>query len=96
MGLENMKAFDKIMDGFESTGPRIGGELGDGGRTNITPYEAEQQLTEMQNNKTHPFNNPSDPMHAQAKQKFVELVTAAESGKVQTETEKFRAAQNSG
>ncbi len=92
MGLDNMKAFDKVMEGFESSGPRIGSETGFGGSTNLTPYEAEAQLTEMQNNKDHPFNNPGDPMHTDAKKKFVELVTAAESGKPVSESDKFRAA----
>ena len=91
IGVENMKAFDKLMEGFESPGPRIGDGPG-AGNTKLTPYEAEQQITEMQNNKDHPLNNPSDPMHKQAKDKFVELVTAAEAGKEKTETQKFREA----
>ncbi|GAH34383.1 unnamed protein product, partial [marine sediment metagenome] len=80
MGLDNMKAFDKLMDGFESPGPRIGHETG-GELTNLTPAQAEEQLSLMQNNKEHAFNNPADPLHAQAKAKFVELVRSAEVGK---------------
>lgn len=94
IGLDNMKAFDKVMGGFESPGPRIGGEPGTS-RTTLTPWEAEQQLTEMQNNKEHPYNNPGSHLHDEAKKKFVELVTAADAGKKPTETEKFRAALNS-
>jgi len=95
MGLDNMKAFDKVMDGYESVGPRIGGEAG-GGSTRLTPFEAEAKLTEMQNNKEHPLNNPSDPMHKEAQQKFVDLVKQADAGKAQTETDKFRIALNGG
>ncbi|RLC98189.1 MAG: hypothetical protein DRI46_11800 [Chloroflexi bacterium] len=80
VGLDNMKAFDKLMDGFESPGPRIGHEVG-GEITNLTPAQAEEQLTLMQNNKDHAFNNPADPQHANAKAKFVELVRSAEAGK---------------
>ena len=96
MGVDNMKAFDKMMGGFESPGPRIGGEPGVSDPTNLTPAEAEQQITEMQTNKDHPYNNPGSHLHAEAKKKFVELVGAAEAGRVDTETEKFRKALGGG
>ena len=39
MGVTNMKALGKLMEGFESAGPRIGDEAGDSGFTHLTPFQ---------------------------------------------------------
>ena len=49
MGLENMKAFDKMMGGYESPGPRIGDEHGQE-FTHMTPGQAEIKLDEIMSN----------------------------------------------
>jgi hypothetical protein len=89
IGLDNMKAFDKVMDGYGSPGPRIGDEFGDSeGR--LTPAQAELKLSEIMNNKQHPYWNGADPAHDDAIAKVVDLTRAADAGKEQSESEKFR------
>jgi hypothetical protein len=90
MGVTNMKAFDKLMEGFESAGPRIGDEPGAGGFAHLTPDQAELQLSDIMNNKDHPYWDGSSPAHKAAITKVVELTRAADAGIVQTESEKFR------
>lgn len=91
IGVDNMKAFDKIMEGFESPGPRIGDEHGTE-FTHLTPAQAELQIDQLLNNKEHPYWDSSSPAHDAAVQKMVELTRAADAGKEQTESEKFREA----
>ena len=90
VGLENLKALDKLMDGFNSPGPRIGDDQGTNDFVHMTPEQAEIQLAEIMNNKEHPYWVGSDPAHDAAIKKVVELTRAAEAGKPQTESEKFR------
>lgn len=89
IGLNNMKAFDKLMEGFESPGPRIGDEHGQE-FTHLTPGQAELQISEMMNNKEHPYWDGASPAHDAAVAKMIDLTRAADAGKVQTESEKFR------
>lgn len=95
VGLENMKAFDKLMDGFESSGPRIGDEQG-ATFTHLTPGEAEAKISEMLNNKDHDYWATSGPAHDEAVKKMVELTRAADVGKPMTDSEKFRESQMGG
>lgn len=90
VGVENLKAFDKIMEGFESPGPRIGDEQGATGFSHLTPDQAEIQLSEIMGNKEHPYWDGASPAHDSAVKKVVELTRQADAGKQQTETEKFR------
>ena len=91
-GLANMKAFDKVMEGFGSPGPRIGDEQGGDVFTHLTPAQAEMKLDEIMNNKEHAYWQGASPAHAAAVQKVVELTRAADAGNKPTESEKFRAA----
>lgn len=90
VGLDNLKAFDKVMAGFESSGPRIGEEFGAGPEGRLTPEAAEMQLSEIMGNKDHPYWDGASPAHKASVNKVVELTRAADAGKAQTETEKFR------
>ena len=90
VGLDNLKAFDKMMDGFESPGPRIGDEAGSSGFTHLTPDQAELQLSEIMDNKEHPYWQGASPAHDAAVKKVVELTRQADAGKTQSETDKFR------
>ena len=48
-------------------------EFNDQGRQSnqsMTPDEAATKISEMRNNKGHPYNNPQDPAHAGAKKKM--------------------------
>lgn len=89
IGLDNMKAFDKLMTGFESPGPRIGEELGQEFQ-HMTPGQAELQLSDIMNNKEHPYWDGGSPAHKAAIEKVVELTRAADAGKEPTEADKFR------
>jgi len=90
IGVENMKAFDKLMDGYKSPGPRIGDDLGGNETSHLTPDQAELKISEIQNNKEHPYWDGSSPAHKAAVQQMVELTRAADAGKPQTENDKFR------
>ena len=89
IGIDNMKAFDKVMGGFESPGPRIGDEHGQE-FTHLTPNQAEEKLSEIMNNTKHAYWNGSDPAHDAAIKKVVELTRAADLGKKASEADKFR------
>lgn len=89
IGLDNMKAFDNLMTGFKSPGPRIGDEPGSD-PVHMTPGQAELKLNEIFNNKEHPYWDGASPAHDAAINKVVELTRAADAGKVATESEKFR------
>lgn len=89
MGLDNMKAFDKMMTGFESPGPRIGDESG-AGVTTLTPGEAELKLEEIMGNRQHAYWDGASPAHKAAVEKVVELTRMADAGKKPTEVDKFR------
>ena len=89
IGLDNMKAFDKLMTGFESPGPRIGDELAQE-FSHMTPGQAELKLDEILNNKEHPYWDGASPAHDAAIAKVVELTRAADMGKEETEADKFR------
>ena len=91
IGAANMKAFDKMMGGFESPGPRIGGEQGDP-TTNFTPGEAELKLEEIMGNKDHPYWDGANVAHKAAVDRVIELTRMADAGKPKTESEKFREA----
>lgn len=43
----------------------------------LSPEEAILRATEIRNNKSHPYNNPTDPGHQAAKAKMKELYAAA-------------------
>ena len=90
IGLNNMKAFDKMMDGFDSPGPRIGDDPGTGDPSRLTPAQAEMKLSEIMGNKEHAYWNGADPAHDAAIEKVITLTRAADAGKVQSEAEKFR------
>lgn len=90
VGVDNMKALQKVMEGFNSPGPRIGDDPGQNEFTSLTPEQAELQLAEIQNNKEHPYWDGAHPGHDAAVKKYVELVRAADAGKPQSETDKFR------
>ncbi len=90
IGLDNMKAFDKLMGGFESPGPRIGDDPGGDGFDHMTPGQAELKLSEIFNNKEHPYWDGASPAHDAAVSKVVELTRAADKGKEVSEAEKFR------
>lgn len=90
VGVDNLKALEKIMAGYKSAGPRIGDDQGDFTVGGLTPEQAELQIAEMQNNKDHPYWNSSHPGHQAAVKKMVELTRAADAGKPQSETDKFR------
>ena len=89
VGADNLKAFDAVMKGFESPGPRIGDDLTTE-LTHLTPEQAEIKLAEIMDNKESPYWNGSHPAHSAMVKKVVELTRAADAGKPQTETEKFR------
>lgn len=90
VGVENVKALEKVMQGYNSPGPRIGDDLSGGEFSSLTPAQAEEQLSEILNNKDHDYWNGAAPGHDAAIKKVVELTRAAEAGKPQTESEKFR------
>jgi len=85
----NMQALDKIMGGYEGGGIEIGKQPGDPA-SGITPMQAEEQLEEIMGNKESAYYDVSNPAHKSAVAKVHELVTAAESGKKQTEADVFR------
>ncbi len=89
IGLDNMKAFDKLMGGYESPGPKIGDELGQEFQ-HMTPGQAELKLDEIMNNKEHPYWDGANPAHDAAIAKVIELTRAADMGKEVTEADKFR------
>jgi len=89
-GLENLKAFNKMVDGYESPGPKIGDEIGSAGSNQLTPAAAEMQLSEIMNNKEHPYWDGSSPAHDASIGKVVELTRMADAGKVSSEADKFR------
>jgi len=89
VGVENMKAFEKVMGGFESAGPRIGDEFGTAS-DRLTPAQAELKISEIMNNKEHPYWNGGDPAHKEAVDKILDLTRAADAGKTESEAEKFR------
>ena len=90
IGVDNLKALEKITEGYKSSGPRIGDDQNFQDFAHVTPDQAEQQLSEIMNNKEHDYWNGSAPGHQAAVKKVVELTRAAEAGKPKTETEKFR------
>lgn len=92
VGLDNMKALEKLQEGFKSPGPRIGDDQGDNEFTHLTPQQAELKIDEIMNNKDHPYWHGTAPGHSAAIQQMTELVRAADAGKPKTETEKFREA----
>lgn len=80
VGLENMQAFNKVMEGFESPGPRIGDDQGSNDFQHLTPAQALEQRTEIFNNKQHPYWDAGSPGHKDAVDKVVELTRAVEAG----------------
>lgn len=92
VGLENMKALEKLMVSYGSTGPRIGDDPGNNENGRLSPHEAELRLNEIMNNKEHAWWDASNPAHKAAVMKVVELTRAADAGKEMTESEKFREA----
>lgn len=90
LGLDNMKAFDKMMSGFDSPGPRIGDEHGAGGPATLTPGEAELKLEEIMGNREHPYWDGANIAHKAAVNKVIELTRMADAGKKPTEVDKFR------
>ncbi len=86
---KNMQALSKVMGSFEGTGIEIGSQPGDPG-SGITPMQAEQQLEEIMGNKDSAYYDASNPAHKTTVDKVHELVVAAESGKKQTDADKFR------
>lgn len=90
VGLENMEAFDKLMGGYKSPGPRIGDDPGGQEFDHLTPAQAELQLNEIMSNKEHPYWDGSNPAHKAAIAKVVELTRAADAGKPLSDGEKFR------
>ena len=95
VGVDNMKAFDQVMQGYESSGPRIGDDLGKE-FDHLTPQQAELQLAEIMDNKKHPFWDGGNAAHDAAVQKVVELTRAADAGKELSENDKFREALQGG
>jgi hypothetical protein len=89
IGLDNMKAFEVLMDGFKSPGPRIGDNEGSE-FGHMTPEQAELQLTDIMSNKQHAYWNGADPAHDAAIKKVLDLTRAADAGKVQSDADKFR------
>lgn len=94
-GVTNLKAFDAVMEGFGTAGPRIGDDRG-ADFQHLTPGEAELQLDEMLNNKEHPYWDNASPAHDAAVQQMVKLTQAADAGKVLSEADKFRESLNAG
>ncbi len=92
VSVDNMKALEKVMGGYKSSGPNIGDEDGAGGFTHLTPDQAELALSEIEKNKEHPYWDNSSSAHTAAVKNYVELVRAAEAGKELSETDKFREA----
>jgi hypothetical protein len=92
LGVDNLKAFEKMMSGFESPGPRIGGEPGGTGSDRLTPGEAELKLEEIMGNRNHPYWDNTNIAHKAAIDKVLDLTRMAEAGKEKTEVEKFREA----
>ena len=90
IGLDNMKAFDKLMEGFQSPGPRIGDEPGSSGFTHLTPDQAEMKISEIHNNKDHPYWDGASSAHDAAVKQMVELTRQADAGKEVSESDKFR------
>ena len=90
VGVNNMKAFDDVMQGFGNVGPRIGDDPGGDPALHLTPDQAELQLAEIFDNKDHPFHQGASPAHDAAVKKVVELTRAADAGKVLSENDKFR------
>lgn len=89
IGVENMKAFEVLMDGFKSHGPRIGDNEGSE-FGHMTPEQAELQLTDIMSNKEHAYWNGADPAHDAAIKKVLDLTRSADAGKVQSDADKFR------
>ena len=89
-GLGNMKALDKVMEGFESPGPRIGDVEGDQEFGHLTPAQAREQLDAMLNDKGHAYWDAGNPGHDDAVKKSVELNRAILAGQTKTESEQFR------
>ena len=90
VGLSNVQALEKVMEGFESSGPRIGDDHGSSNTTKLTPDQAELQINEILENKKHPYWDAGSPAHDAALKKMVELNRAADAGKKPTESERFR------
>lgn len=90
ISIDNMKALDKVMTGFESSGPRIGDNDGAGGFTHLTPDQAELRISEIHNNKEHPFWDGASSAHDAAVKQMVELTRQADAGKEVSEADKFR------
>jgi len=90
VGAGNIKALDKLMEGFRNSGPRIGDDHGGNDLDRLTPEQAEMKINEIHNNKEHPYWDGSSPAHNAAVKKMVELTRAADAGKKKTETEEFR------
>ena len=90
IGVDNIKALDTIKAGYKSSGPRIGDNQDTLEFDHLTPGQAEEQIAEILNNKEHAYWHGAAPGHKAAVEKMTDLVRAAEAGKPQSETDKFR------
>ena len=66
-----LKSFHAIAKQFASGGKEFSSQNNDD-QISVTPNEASVKISEMRNNKEHPYNNVQDPGHAAAKKQMRE------------------------
>jgi len=90
LNLDDMKALDKVLKGFEGEGVNIGRQPNDQSSV-MTPSEATLRIAELWADKDGPLLNNSHPDHDAAVKRNFELHKYAEVGRKKNETDAFRA-----
>jgi hypothetical protein len=72
-GSDTMKWLHKVHEFIKGEGVNMNNDHGDNNNSKVTPAEAKAQISEIMNNKNHPYFNPGDPGHKDALQKMIDL-----------------------